>query len=224
MGLYRLTVTAAVLTAGCRSSPREPAEPAPVDVKPIEVAPRDNARWISVSVDDAAEVGLIEQQLKASVVRVEGNRAYLVDRPGLRERLVAAGYEPTAVDRQEAETRVVRVLRRGSEKALLQSGVQLINREDRYWVVRGTLAQLGLLQRLGYQVAPLGPDEPRPREIRLTVKSRDDVTRVAATHVDIYSVRREKDGFVIYAGAFDNQIDSLQAVGYRVERRSTVEP
>lgn len=221
---FRLILTAAVLIAACRSSPREPAEVAPVDATPVEVAPRDTTPWIAVTVDDAAEVGLIEQQLKASVVRVEGNRAYLVDRPGLRERLAGAGYEPVTVDRQQTETRVVRVPRRGSEKELLQSGVDLINREERHWVVRGTLRQLTVLQRLGYEIAPLGPDEPRPREVRLTVKSREDVARVAAMHVDIYSVQREKDGLVVYAGAFDSQIDSLQAAGYRVERRPSIGP
>jgi hypothetical protein len=219
MRLSTVLIAATAVTAACRSSPREPDDVTPVDVAPADVAPRDTARWIAVTVDDAAEVGLIEQQLKASVVRVEGNRAYLVDRPGLPERLAAAGYEPTPVDRRQVETRVVRVPRRGSEKELLHSGVQLINREERYWVVQGTLAQLALLQRLGYQIAPLGTDEPRPREVRLTVKSREDVARVAAIHVDIYSVRQEKDGIVIYAGAFDNQIDSLQAAGYRVERK-----
>jgi hypothetical protein len=222
-------ITAAALTVGCRSSPREPEDVTPVDVPPTDVAPadiapRDKARWIAVTIDDAAEAGLIQQQLKATVVRVDGNRLYLVDRPGLQERLATAGYEPAMVDRQEAETRVVRVPRRGDEKALLQSGVHLINREDRYWIVRGTLRQLALLQRLGFQIAPLGPDEPRPREVRISVRSRDDVARVAATHVDIYSVRQEKDGIVIYAGAFDSQIDSLQAAGYRVERRPTIGP
>lgn len=190
----------------------------------FDLAPRDSLRWLVVGVDDAVEVGLIEQQLDATVVRVDDGRAYLVDRPGLRERLVAAGYEPAAVDRLAVEERVVRVLRRGAEPELLETGVELINREDGYWVVRGTLARLAVLQRLGYRFAPLGPDEPRPREVRLTVPTRDDIARVAALHVDIYSVSQTAAGIEIYAGASDAQIDRLRAAGYTVERVSTVGP
>src|SRR6267143_5212185 len=149
---------------GCRTAP--PAVQ-------LDLAPRDSARWVAVGAEDAAEDGLLQQQLGATVARVDldARRAYLVERPGLRERLVASGYEPAAIDRQQVEERVVRVSRRGTEPALLETGVQLINREAGYWVVRGTLARLALLQRLGYRLAPLGADEPRTREVRLTVKS-----------------------------------------------------
>lgn len=185
---------------------------------PFDLAPRDSLQWLSVSVEDAAEVGLLEQELKVRIVRVEDGKAYLIDSPGLRERLTSIGYEPTPADRQTLEKRIVRVMKRGPETALLETGVELINREDAHWVVRGSLATLRSLQRMGYRLQAVSADEPRPREIRITVKTRQDVVRIAAQGVDIYSARETEAGITVYAGAFDNQIDRLRAAGFDVQR------
>jgi hypothetical protein len=177
-----------------------------------------------VTVEDESEAALLTQELDLERVRLEGTTLHFVGTPALLDRLRATGYSPVPSDRLEVERRVVRVYRRGEESAVLETGVRLVNRERDYLVVDGTLQQLQLLRRLGYRLTAVGLNEPRPREVRILVRSQDDVQRVNELHVDIYSVQQTPNGVVISAGAFDGQIDALRAVGYQVERVSTVTP
>jgi len=183
-----------------------------------DLVPTDTNKWIGIAVDDGDEVALLAQQLKVAVPLVEDRTAYLVDRPGLIDRLAALGYKPAVVDRQSVEQRVVRVLRRGTDAELRQVGIELINREATYWVVRGRLNALAALERMGYRLQRVAPGEPRPREVRITAKSHEDVQRIAAFGVDIYTARDTVSGVIVYGGAFDSQIDSLRAAGFSVVR------
>lgn len=208
-------VSAALLIRAVTACARPPAPG-------VDLAPRDQRPVYAVTVDDPAEAALLIQQLSLERIRVEGATLYFIGSPAVLERLRATGYSPMLADRMQVERRVVRVFRRGNERDVIETGVRLLNREDGYWVVDGSLRELQLLSRLGYRIGAVGPNEPRPREIRITVRSRDDVQRVSELNVDIYNVRETAQGIVIAGGAYDVQIDALRAAGYQVERVSTV--
>jgi hypothetical protein len=93
-----------------------------------------------------------------------------------------------------------------------------VAREQSYWIVSGTLAQLRRLVAAGYNLEPLRPDEPRPRLIRIVVPSSTDVQRVANLDVDIFSVADTAGRYTILGAALDMQIDRLQQAGFTVER------
>jgi len=118
----------------------------------------------------------------------------------------------------------VRVYRRGDEAEMLRSGVTLINREPDYWVVTGTLRQVGNLRTAGYRITALGPNEPLPREVRIRLRAGQSALVLGPFELDIYSVNSTRTGVEVTAGAFDAQIDALRAAGYTVERISTVPP
>jgi hypothetical protein len=177
-----------------------------------------------VTVEDGAEIDLLRQRLHLEPLRTDGTTLYFFEAAGLLDSLRAFGYRPEQADTLEAYRRVVRVQRRGDEKEMLVSGVQLLNREAQYWIVSATLGQIRTLTRLGYRVGPLVGNEPRPREVRIRAPTREDVARIGELQVDIYGVREVDGGFDVFAGAFDGQIDRLRALGYSVERISTVRP
>ncbi len=201
------------LISGCPGARFEPVDLAPEDPRPV----------LSVVVEDPTEVELLVQELELEPIGLEGNTLHFFDRANLRARLRDLGYTPRPANPQDVFHRVVRVQRRGEEERLVVSGVQIINREEEYWIVRGTLRQLHILRQLGYTIGAVGPDEPRPREVRIQVPTRQDVIEVGALDVDIYSVEETREGFTIYGGAFDFQIDLLRERDYTVERISTVD-
>jgi hypothetical protein len=186
----------------------------------VNLEPNDPRPVFSIAVGDDIEAALLQQQLGVESLRTEGHTFYFHDTPGTRAKLAEYGYTPTKENPYAVYHRVVRVARKGDEKELARFDVKLINREPGYWVVRGSLAALRTLSAAGYLLSPLGPDEPRPRQVRIYAPSPADVQRINALFVDIYSVGRdEKDqrGVIVFGGAFDGQIDELIAEGFRVE-------
>ncbi|MFQ6007080.1 MAG: hypothetical protein ACE5OQ_16440 [Woeseia sp.] len=188
----------------------------------MDLEPKDPRQIYSVQVADAMEAALLQQPLKLEPIAREGSTLYFFDAPGLNDRLRTFGYEPIAANPYEVYRRVVRVERRGSEQELIAAGIRIINREKTHWVVEGSLANLRMLERSGYRLSPLPRNEPRPREVRIRAKSKADVAKIGALHIDIYSVVEVKEGFEVYAGAFDYQIDRLREKGFTVQRISTV--
>ena len=130
-------------------------------------------------------------------VRLEAGRLLFHATEAQRQQLVSLGYEPLDTNPLQVFSRVVQVARRSVEDTLVALGASVINREEDYWVVRGTLEQLRTLERLGYRLAPLVENEPRPREVRIIVPESADVQRVNAIHVDIFSVEETEQGFII---------------------------
>lgn len=185
---------------------------------PVKLEPEEKRPILSVQIADASEAALLEQEIEVELLRTDGSTLYLVEVEGLAERLRAFGYEPQAANPYEVFRRVVRVERRGSERELLAAGVRLINREEAYWVVEAPLSSLRVLEARGLRMSSLSGEEPRPREVRIRARSREDIQRVAALHVDIYSVDDSYEILTIYAGAFDYQIDALEEQGFEVER------
>lgn len=185
----------------------------------------DDARPVyCVSVEDGEEARLLHQQLGMEILRVEGRNVLFFDtKGGVLDTLRALGYAPEPVAALQAFYRVVKVGKKGREEDLIQTGVKLINRERDHWIVRGNLTQLKLLKEQGFAIAV--PDhEPRPREVQIRVKHRGDIQRVSELHVDIYSVVGTKEnGFLIYGGAFDYQIDALKQNNFQVTIKPTLE-
>jgi hypothetical protein len=189
-----------------RSASRVPA----VDSRPV----------YRIEVTDADELAILKQQLKIDVVRASARQALIrLPRPATLASLRQAGYEPVAVPREQVEHRIVHVSRGKPEPVLLGTGVTLLRRESGAWIIRASLAQLDQLRRLGF--AWRAPDkEVRPREVEITVPSREDVQSVYDLGVDIFGAAEVAKGMIRIGGAaFDGQIDELRHRGYQVRPR-----
>jgi hypothetical protein len=183
--------------------------------------PPDPRPVLAIEVADDIEVDLLQQQLKLEAVRRDGRWLYFHEAGDISDRLVQYGYQPQRVNAYDVFRQVVRARRQGEEDALGKFGVTLINREETYWVVEGALGNLRALERAGYRLEVLGKNEPRPREIRVSLRSRADVQRIAEMHVDVFSVGETKAGWVLTGAAFDHQIDRMRAAGFEVDRVSS---
>lgn len=208
-----------LLLGGCKSVMKETVNLDPNDPRPI----------LSVQVADADEAELLVQQGGLEVIRVDSNTVYFFEDANQVPRLVELGYEPKRQNPHDVFRRVVRIDRLVEESKLNAMGVRVINREDRFLIVEATIGQLRALVRGGSQIVAVSGLEPRPRQIRIIVSSTEDVRKIGAMEVDIYSAKPEprekpdpdqtdrKVKIVIYGGAFDYQIDQLKIGGYSVE-------
>ena len=194
----------------------------PPQVHEVDLTPNDPRPVYTILVEDDAEIALLEQQLELKPLLFRESTLYFVETPGLIDRLREVGYTPMAADSYQAYQRVVRVKKRGNEQELQKLGVRLINREPGYWIVQGSLAQLIALERIGYRLTTIAAHEPRPREVKLEVHNREDVAWLSALQVDIFTVQETKDGYVVYGGAFDYQIDQIRTKGLKVDLIDTV--
>jgi hypothetical protein len=192
----------AIPVVGCRTLHQQEADlstPEPAPIYRVEVA-------------DGDEAALLRQQLEIKPIRQEGLALFFRATDATLTRLHELGYWPQLADPGSLFFRVVEICRKGSEQKLTESGVTILLRKKKTWVVRGNLTQLRLLKAQRYHVLKL-TQEPHPREIEVTVTRREDVQRVSELHVDIYSVAEtvpEKQ-YRIAGGAFDYQIDALRA-------------
>ncbi|HET8921850.1 MAG TPA: hypothetical protein VFN26_02520 [Candidatus Acidoferrum sp.] len=180
----------------------------------------EKKKLFRIEVEDAIEAELITQQLKIKPQLLEGHSFYYCGDEGTNKLLDDYGYDPVPTDPEEAFSRVVRIARKGNEEDLRDLGVTMVLREREFWVVRATLRQLRVLQKLGYAIKEIGKEEPRPRQVRVTVRSMAQVEQAGKLGIDIYSVARAekgRDAIYIYGGAFDYAIDELEKHGFRVE-------
>jgi hypothetical protein len=212
--VFALLLPFPIVLAQQKSKPLTPSMPRAAQQNQAE-PPKGKLYW--VQVEDADEAALIEQELKIKPQLVRDGRFYYYGDQPTNTRLIEIGYEPVSVDPQEVFFRLVRVVRKGSEQTLRDLGAVIVLRERGYWIVRANSRQLRLLTRLGYVVQPLGKQEPRPRQVSISVSNESDVAAVGGLRVDIYSVRKDPSGFVIYGGAFDDAIDDLRAHGFKVK-------
>lgn len=177
-----------------------------------------NQQLYRIEVEDSTEVGLVEQQLKIKPLVVRNREFYYYGNEEITELVRRYGYQPVRVDREDVLTRLVMVRNdaRG-ETDLVKAGVSVVLRERQYWVVRGTLRQVQLVERLGFSVEELGRREPRPRQVRITVPRLEQVAEVGGLRVDIYDTQKSEKGYVIMGGAFDDSIDELRMAEFKVE-------
>lgn len=220
-GLISVTcVVALLLSTGCQP---------PLEGERVNLEPNDPRPILSLQVEDVDEAALLVQEIDLDVVRVEGLTVYFFEDADQIARLSDLGYDLEQQNPYNVFRRVVRIDREIPEAELVASGIKIINREKQYLVVEGAIGQLRALERSGSRIIAISGDEPRPRQIRVMVSSTEDVARIGAMQVDIYSAkpergtsmdakRAEQNGnIVIYGGAFDYQIDQLRNADYDVE-------
>jgi len=180
----------------------------------------EKKKLFRIEVEDAIEAELITQQLKVKPELLQGRSFHYCGDEQTNKLLGSYGYEPALADPEDVFSRVVRLARKGNEEDLHDLGVTVVLREREFWVIRATLRQLRALEKLGYAIKEVGREEPRPRQVRVMVRSRAQVEQAGKLGIDIYSVARAEKGreeFYIYGGAFDNAIDGLKKQGFRVE-------
>ena len=221
MSKHRFVVAAGLVSLlvadACRRPPPPVEPPVTVPQAPsIELpAPSTEPRY-SITTEDPDEVALLAERLKLRNVRVAGRTLYFAADDRQLQQLRELGYQVERADPERVDSRVLRVHRRGTEEELRGHGVTVINREQGYWIVSGTLAQLRQLVAAGYRLEALGRDEPRPRWIRVVATTADDVQRVANLQIDIFSVADSAGRFIIRGSAMDVQIDRLREAGFTV--------
>lgn len=176
-----------------------------------------NQALYRIEVEDSVEVGLIEQQLKIKPVFVRNRALYYYGNEQINELLRRYQYAPVRVNKEEVLTRLAVVRNAHDESDLVNAGATVVLREREYWVVRGTLRQLQLVEQLGFALEEVGLREPRPRQVRIIVPRREQVAEVAALRVDVYDTAKSEKGYAIMGGAFDDSIDELKAAGFKVE-------
>ncbi len=212
-------VVAMLIMTGCQPK---------IKGKPVSLEPNDPRPIFSVQVADADEATLLVQKLGLEIVRMEGLTVYFFKDANQLPRLVDLGYDLKQQNSYDVFRRVVRIDRTIPETELVTDGVRIINREKTYLIVDATIGQLRALERSGSKIVAIMGHEPRPRQVRIVVESMEDVGKIGAMAVDIYSAKSEvKDSIdaprriestiVIYGGAFDYQIDRLKDMGYSVK-------
>ena len=190
----------------------------------IKFKPTDEREVQSIEISDGDEVALLRQELGLDIKMVQGNKLYyFVKGSDQEQKLKDIGYSIKTEDIMQINYRVVqlsikdRAPDNSKTEELKKYGVQIINKEKNYWVVRGSLEQLNNIQRLDYKLK-IETKEPRPRHVEIVVKSEQDIQKVNELGVDIYSSKRSdrQRTIIIYAGAFDYQIEQIQELGYEV--------
>ena len=220
MHVSSVALTAVIaLALACRSGQPSPETPVPER----EPAPAGNPVY-GITVEDATEISLLQARLGVEPMAVVGTTLYLTARPALLDSLRTIGYTPQLADLRDIRTRVLGIQRRGAESDITGLGVRVINREEDRWIASATIGQVEALRRLGYVIIPLREGEPKPREVRIVVQRRGEIARIGELHVDIYSARDTAGVVEVLAGAFDNQIDQMRALGFTVERLGTTPP
>jgi hypothetical protein len=190
----------------------------------VKFEPGDKRPIQSIQVADSDEAALLQQELALEVKMVEGNTLfYFVNGKEQEQKLLAIGYSIKKENPMQVNYRVVQLSLKGmapdASKAeeILKHGIKIINKEKDYWVVRGSLEALTKIQELNYKVK-IETKEPRPRQVEITVPLTTDIQKVNELGVDIYStIKSDKERFIIITGgAFDYQIEQMQAIGYKV--------
>ncbi len=195
-------------------------------VKTGDLEPASKVPVYSITVEDATEAAILEQELKLQILKIEGNQLYYSDENGaMADRLVQFGYNrPTKEDPYQVN-KTYRMLLLKSVKDSLpvmlakvkELKITLINQEKDHWVLYGSLADLKQLQAQGYQLTKLNY-ELRPREIKVEVESREDIQKIANLGVDIFSSASSQTRriIIVEGSAFDHQIEEIRKMGFTV--------
>ena len=185
----------------------------------------------SIKIDDATEAALIEQELDIEIKHVANNTLYFYsDNEDVLSTLKEIGYQVTDENPTQISYKMVKLVSKDKTalstekndsilKELQEYRIKLFNREDGYWVIYGSLSDLSRIRDLGFVLEDLDT-EIHPRSVKITVRSESDIQRVNEMGVDIYTTRLEGNYYVVYGGAYDSQIDLMEASGYQVEREN----
>jgi hypothetical protein len=188
--------------------------------------PPDSRPIQSIEIADAEEAALVQQQLGVEVQQIQGNRLYyFAVNKNTDEKLKEIGYTIRKENSMQLYYQYVQVTFKdkapdsSKTEELKKAGVLIINKEEKFWIIRGTLEQLKQLEKMGYTLKKLDK-EPRPREVEITVTNESAIQKINETGVDIYSVEKKKDSYTVYGGAFDYQIEKIQEMGFSVTRKN----
>jgi hypothetical protein len=191
----------------------------------LSLNPPDSRPVQSIEITDADEAALVQQQLGVEVQQVQGNRLYyFAVNKNLDDKLTEIGYTIRKENSMQIFYKYVQLSVNGKApeeskaEELKKAGVLIINKEEKFWIVRGTLEQLKQLQKKGYTLNKM-EKEPRPREVEVIVTVYADIQKVNETGIDIYSVEKKERSYTIYGGAFDYQIDKIRDMGFQVIRK-----
>jgi hypothetical protein len=191
----------------------------------IKLKPVDGRPIASIEVADGDEAELLQQELGLEINQVRGERLYyFVKNKEQDEKLIDLGYKLKEEDLMQIYYQVMELSldNKAPDKSkvdeLRKYEIEVINKEDTYWVVRGSLEKLNKIQELKYKLRKL-EKEVRPREVIIVVSTYDDIQKVSELGVDIYSSEVSKnEKITIYGGAFDYQIEKMLTMGYKVTR------
>lgn len=192
----------------------------------VNLDPDDPRPIFSVQVVDADESALLVQRIGLDIVRIDGHTIYFYEDSSQLHNMEEFGYEIKKENAFNIFRRVVRIDRSVPEAELIANGVRVINREKQFLIIDATIGQLRTLVRSGSQIESISVHEPPLRQIRIAVVTEEDIANIGAIGIDIYSAKSERKDqdqidtkveIVIYGGAFDYQIDLLNAAGYIVE-------
>ncbi|HEX7902574.1 MAG TPA: hypothetical protein VF487_01755 [Chitinophagaceae bacterium] len=207
-----LIISVSVLQPACKRG-KFPLDPP--DKRPVQ----------SIQIGDADEAALLQQELKIEIQQVKDNRLfYFAGSKDLDAQLTGLGYTIKKEDLMQlyykyAEITINKKVPEESRAEELQkTGVIILNKEENYWVIRGTLEQLKQVEKMGYKLKKL-EKEPRPRKVEIVVNTQADIQKVNETGVDIYHVETKDNSYIIHAGAFDNQIELIRKMGFTVTRK-----
>lgn len=173
-----------------------------------------------IELEEPVELGLLRERFKIEPVRVDGRRVYYYGDEQTNRALGAIGYRPEPVNPDDVLTKVVRVRSKepdAKEAAIIETGARVLLREDNEWTVRGTLRQLRLLSRLGFDVADVGDREPRPRIVRIALGDRRQIRELAPLLADVFGEETVENQLYFNGAAWDDSIDEIRKLGYNVE-------
>ena len=183
----------------------------------VNLESTDTRKIYHTLVGDSNEAQLLQQQMGIEITSSTGKEIWFYSSD---EKIVGKmnglGYKVDEARSEDHHFKYVEV-DPSQERELKQFGIGLVNREKDYLLVRGSLDALRRWKASGKEIFALR-QEPRPREIELSVGSQPEVQKVYDWGVDIFSAVKDSSGhFKISGSAFDFQIDSMQAAKYAVK-------
>ena len=123
-----------------------------------------------VELDELLELGLLEQRFDLQTARVDGRRLYYWGDENLNRQLEAIGYQTARANPDDVLHKIVRVRCADPDKVageIRKLGARVMLSEETHLIVRGTLAQIHVLERLRYEIVAPNEREVRPRSIRV---------------------------------------------------------
>jgi hypothetical protein len=191
----------------------------------LSLDPPDSRPVQSIEISDGDEAALIKQQIGIEIQQVQGNHLYyFAINKNLDDKLTEIGYTIKKENSMQVFHKYVQVSVNGKApegrkaEELKKAGVLIINKEEKFWIIRGTLEQLKQLQKKGYKLKEM-EKEPRPREVEIVVSNPEDIQKINETGIDIYSTEKKEQSYIIYGGAFDYQIEKIRDMGFQVTRK-----
>ena len=187
----------------------------------VNLNPNNPQPVFSVEIGDMEEARILEQEMKLEILRIDQNRLYFLQPDAnILDSLKEYGYALKKADKMKMYFRVVQIHKDTivkKEELFKKYGVQFINEEKDYYIIRGDLAQLKNMKRHKIKLIRLS-EEVKPRVVSIYVPSKSDIQKVSELQVDIFIAELQDDStYVIHGQAFDYQIEAIRNNDYTVQ-------